>query len=269
MNNRTKIVIALGAAVLLAAPVAFAGHLRQVAVQDRTVVSGHTVFVSVRQFDPDIAAIAGMVEQKVVWFNGAIIFNTFKGGFALGVEDDACDPRRGQDFRFIDQDLSYIDPNGQPHVVTHYTYRCAEANPLATLLNNTTLEDGLIHPQLIPLLHFREDVWVTPTHAIIVDPTIVDEYNFALAVDTSLFDENPRGDTAHDGTGGDSTDEIKDGDSFDPATGRHTPDPAGSPYNQPHEHNTASVDLYFARKDPGGGASSVCSTAQCMENLGL
>jgi hypothetical protein len=280
MNTRNKIFVALAATMVIAAPLALAGH-EGYGPTARDVVTGHTVFVDDRGFDENIAAIAGITERKVVWFNGATIFDTTTRGFVIAVEADSsefpdlwsCDPRDGIDFEFVDQDMTFVDPNGQHHVVTHYTYRCqgTPPAPLSDLADGTALEEGL---EGTPL-QFRNHAWVTYNHQKIDDPTVMDEYNFALAVDTREFNRlldqddrtrnrNPPCDHTnpnfcHDGTGGDNTDEIKDGNSKNPDTGLHTPDNPNSTYNREHGHNVAEVDLTFKRSDPGAGQSTGCA----------
>lgn len=271
MNTRNKILVALAVTLVTAAPLALASDYGPEA---RDVVTGHTVFVDDRGFDENIAAIAGITERKVVWFNGLTIFDTTTAGFVIAVEAEAtedvdlwnCNPKDGKDFEFVDQDMTFIDPNGQHHVVTHYTYRCGGTppQPLADLAsqNETALEPGIPNTPL----QFRNDAWVTYNHAKINDPTVMDEYNFALAVETEKMDRtrnksppcNAGAGFCHDGSGGDNPDDVKHGDSDFNGTS-HTPDPAGSVYNKPHGHNVAEVDLHFQKSDPGAGQSTGCA----------
>lgn len=244
-----KMWIALAIALLMAVPGSvLASHL--VAGNPETVVTGHTTLASnifvIRDRPTDFAAIAGLAvalrrNECVVWFNGVVIFDgtgTDGGGplatnaadpcgkiaaefLIFAVESGDCDPRTADSAVFV-RDLSFTDPNGQPHKVSEIKYTCHFEGlvPVASPQSkdeDPTLSDGqnptfnVLGIQLINET-FEEYVWATATHAIITDPTLNDllcatpvgtsgqtqnfcVYNFALVVDSCNDDPKPFGNT--------------------------------------------------------------------------
>jgi hypothetical protein len=237
--NKKALVILLGG--FLALPMAAAAST----LEQQNVVSGHTVYADMSGFDENIAAIAGLAESRVVWFNGRTIMSTLGEGFIYAVESGTrCSPLNGQNFTFRGYELSFLDPNDQGHIVAHYTYRCpggllTPAQPVTDLLGLT----GLNH------------VWVTATHARVFDAPITPGdagrlYNFALAVDTSRMTTD---EVEHSAEGGRTTSEINRGQSYCPEE-----DAAACTGGQDYgdtTHNTAKVDLFFSRVDKGQGAA--------------
>ncbi len=238
----TKIIAAIVAG-LVALPMAAAAS-----TLTEDVVTGHTVYANMGGFDPDVALIAGIVENKVVWFNGVTVLSTLGSGYVYAVEEDQCSPLTGTNYTFLDYRISYRDPNNIPHIVAHYDYECATTT--TSLLDSLTGNDD------------KEHVWITLTHDRLVDPAVLTGfnnagrvYNFGTGVDTSFFDD--RGDTEHTGYGGSTPDEVNDGDSYCPPEDDHVCNGGnvdGEDYgehDESHEHNTGSVDLYFSKSDKG------------------
>ncbi|MBW3582412.1 MAG: hypothetical protein KY455_04865 [Euryarchaeota archaeon] len=222
-------------------------------LQDKTVVTGHTVYANMGGFDPDVALIAGIVESKVVWFNGMTVLNTVQDGFIYTVAKGQCDPRDGENFEFQDYKIAFRDPNNVTHIIAHYTYSCGSG------LKTETVLDGYLG------LNETKHVWVTPTHARVQDPPIqaFDPgriYNFATGIDTwyyksgNLLLGGGRGTTTHEGTGGGTTDEVNNGDSYCASESDHVCNGSSglkAGEDTLHEHNTFEVDLYYDKEDRG------------------
>lgn len=239
MNSKLIAIIVAGVVGL---PMAAAAST----IEDQNVVTGHTVYADMSGFDPNIALIAGLVESKVVWFNGVTVFNSLGDGYVYATEAGQCSPLKGQDFVFQDYDLSFRDPNNFAHIVAHYTYKCAGLGNFGT----DTVADTLLG------LNETKHVWITLTHQKQVDAPVAPNagssggrlYNFATGVDTSFFGE--RGTTEHDGMGGATPDSVNNGDSYCPTEEDHVCN-GGEKKGEDtlHDHNTGSVDLYFSKED--------------------
>lgn len=262
----------------------------------------------------DFAAAAGLARARrenvanecVVWFNGIVIFdgtptepcgeraNDTAALTVFAVEAGDCDPREATSAVFV-RDLSYTDPNGQVHKVSEIQYTCFFAGLLGALVPGSVpgdvpdsppssdgdplLSDGQ-NPATFGLLNetFTEFVWVTSTHADIVDPTLAAPppvsdppsatYNFALIIDTCAractdggpeprFDDTARGVTFHEACPA-SGDEIADGNSNGNKTSPNCADdhredkrnPNGNTdYDPEEDHLTAEADLFASSEN--------------------
>jgi hypothetical protein len=262
MNKKILTLVVVG---IVALPMAAAAST----LNNHNVVTGHTTYANMSGFDPDIAAIAGLAESKVVWFNGQTIFSTLGSGFVYAASSkNPCSPLQGTDYVFQGTNttsgysLSFIDPNNQSHIVAHYTYKCT-----AGLLDQPNYILSLVNPNI------RHHVWVTTTHAKLLDGPLVFQgnvdpgsdagrwYNFALAVDTGKFrDKSKDGSVEHDGTGGRTTDAINSGDSYcEPENDHVCNEGSINGEDDLHKHNSATVNLYFSKEDKGVGAALLTS----------
>lgn len=254
MNKKILTLIMVG---LVGLPMAAAAST----LQDQGVVTGHTTYANMGGFDENIAAIAGLAESKVVWFNGQTIFSSLGEGYVYAVKGGGCDPIDGVNYVFQDYNMSFIDPNNQSHIVGHYTYQCESAS------QESDPVDRIFGTAGMPATHH---VWITLTHAKLRDGPLTIKgdpapgsddgrwYNFALAVDTKKIGD--RGTEDHSGRGGRSSEEINSGDSYCETDGQYGDHVCneGSVEGEdtPHEHNTATVDLYFSKRDRGIGAAA-------------
>jgi len=251
MNKKALTFVIIG---LVGLPMAAAAST----FENHNVVTGHTTYANMGGFDPDIAAIAGLAESKVVWFNGMTIISSLGQGYVYAVDAEApCSPLDGFNYQFHDYNLTYVDPNNVSHIVAHYSYECLPGLPNSLLGG----DNETVH------------VWVTPTHQRETDGPLVFQgngdpnadrgriYNFALAVDTSLMDTRSEEDTHHFGSGGQTGYEVESGDSYCEAEDDHVCNGgqvAGE--DDPHDHNSAQVDLYFSQRDRGIGANSTAGS---------
>ncbi|HEV8359946.1 MAG TPA: hypothetical protein VGR28_05745 [Candidatus Thermoplasmatota archaeon] len=194
-----KLKIALAAA-LMVLPVAAAAE----PFAATPVVEGHTVFVRLAPEGSDLAAIAGSVECQVKWFDDQILFRVPAGTtgmcgdarFIYAYPGNAPDPRGNPTLERTDRMWDFTDPNGMPWHVVEYAYMQLQV----AVNQNLMLPDFL--GENITLEQFNYTAWVVEAGPSMHEPSINEDYNFVLLVDTSkVLLTQPDG-VAHDGTPG-------------------------------------------------------------------
>lgn len=177
-----KLKIALAAALMLLPAAAAAQPLT--AVQ---VVEGHTVFVHLTPDGSTLAAVAGSVECEVKWFNDAVLFRVPAGTtgmcgdhrFIYAYPAGAPDPRQNPTLQPTERVWDFIDPNGAPWHVVEYQYQQLQVQ----VNQNLGLPDFLGENMTLEQVNYT--AWVVEAGPSVYEPTLKEDYNFVLLVDTA------------------------------------------------------------------------------------
>ncbi len=230
------------------------------------VMTGHTSWMETStSYDGCLAGIAGLILQKVTWFNGQTLFETSSGTsedtwvyFTDGGldADERIDPTSEDLFR-SNETYEFEDPN-RDHTWTVKEYYVNKGLPGITGVDGSPgdQEPGLEQDRLYI---WAVNVSAQPFH----DSTIDQDYNFVGILNTCKFDEDPARTVEHD----DQNDHDKRGDEdpHDPKWQHDSNNPEGE-----HEHDVYTVDIWIggepslflgsellgsSDKDGGGDAS--------------
>ena len=231
-----KLKIALAAALVLLTPVAAATQ----PLSATQVVEGHTVFVQMSPQGSDLAAVAGSVQCQVLWFNDQVLFRVPAGSsglcgdarFVYAYPANAPDPRGNPTLKPTGLVWDFTDPNGASWHVAEYEYRQLQV----------TVNQNLIVPHFIgeniTIEQFNYTTWIVEAGPSTFEPTLNQDYNFVLLVDTAkVLMTEPDG-VYHDGTPGN----VGGGNSHDNTRlDRHT---------TPHHHDKSWVTLALGDAPP-------------------
>jgi hypothetical protein len=227
--------LALAAALTLV-PVATAAQ----PLGAQSVVEGHTVFAHLTPDGGDLAAVAGSVQCQVLWFNDQVLFRVPAGTtgmcgdarFVYAYPANAPDPRGNPTLNPTGRQWDFTDPNGAPWHVVEYDYR-----QLSVRVNqNLGLPDFV--GENITLEQFNYTAWIVESGAPIRDPTIDEDYNFVVLVDTSRILLTEHDALEHDGTPGG----VEQGNSHDNTR-------LGT-YSSSHKHDRSYVTLGLGDAPP-------------------
>jgi len=193
MNGK---LIALALAIL-ALPVAAAQPL-----STTSAVEGHTVFARVDPGGSSFAAIAGIVECQVVWFNNQVLFQVDPGTtgmcgdarYIYAYPSHAPDPRGNPTLESTGRMWDFSDPNGASWHVAEFRYQQLDVSVDQHLGLPDALPDGVGTDQAGFV------TWVVETGPRVYDPTLQDYYNFVTLVDTSKVVLGEPGDLPQGGT---------------------------------------------------------------------
>lgn len=235
-----KTKLALAAAIVLIPATAYAEPLGAT-----SVVEGHTVFVNLAPEGSDLAAIAGSVQCQVLWFNDQVLFRVPAGAsglcgdarFVYAYPGMAPDPRGNPTLRPTGRVWDFADPNGAPWHVVEYGYKQLEV----TVNQYLGLPDFLVENVTVGQLDYT--AWVVEAGPAVHDPTLNQDYNFVLLVDTGKIVLTQEEGIEHDGTPGD----IASGNSHD-ATDLTKPQ-----FRWPHQHDQSWVTLALGDTPPMWG----------------
>lgn len=232
--------IALAAALVLVPATAIAEP-----IGTTPIVEGHTIFVNLAPEGSDLAAIAGSVECQVLWFDDQILFQVPVGesglcgdaNFVYAYPGTAPDPRGNPTLKPTGMVWDFVDPNGAPWHVAEYTYKQLEV----TVNQYLGLPDFLVENVTVGQMDYY--AWVVEAGPSIRDPTVNQDYNFVLLVDTSKILLTQEDGVEHDGTPGG----VADGNSHD-ATDLTKPQ-----FPWPHQHDKSWVTISLGDTPPMWG----------------
>lgn len=138
-------------------------------------VSGRMILFDLTQYDPDLAAVAGLAEGKSSWFNGVVVLDKESDGWVYAVPKGSDDPT-GKNLYPTGQHYNFTDDNGASWNVQEWVYIDAEevqymlGNQLAT--ERRTVE--------VP-------VWTVKTGDATTDALSGQRYNFVVVVDVTFL----------------------------------------------------------------------------------
>lgn len=230
--------IALAAALMVLPPTAIAAE----PFGTTSVVEGHTVFVSLTPEGSDLAAVAGDVQCQVLWFNDQVLFRVPVGtsglcgdaAFVYAYPSAAPDPRGNPTLKPTGRAWDFSDPNGAPWHVVEYGYKQVQVS----VEQHLGLPDFLV--ENVTISQFDYLTWVVEAGPPVRDPTLNQDYNFVLLVDTSKILLTQEDAEVHDGTPGN----VAGGNSHD-ATDLTRPQ-----YRYPHQHDQSWVSLGLGHAPP-------------------
>lgn len=218
----------------LAAALALPGAAAAEPLSSVAVVEGHTVFVHLSPGGSDLAAIAGSVMCQVLWFNDQVLFRAPAGStglcgdarFVYAYPGNAPDPRGNPTLRPTGRTWDFADPNGAPWHVVEYEYKQLHVQVNQNLgLPNFVSEN-------ITIEQFNYTAWLVEVGPSVRDPTLNEDYNFVLLVDTGKVLLTERDATVHNGAG-------------EPALGN-----SHGPSDPPHRHDRSWVTLALGDTPP-------------------
>ncbi len=243
-TSRRNQVLSLLALALLTVPVI-------VPAQSVEVVTGHTVYVDMDSLDPCLAAVAGMVRSRVLWFDGSLLHErtNFDGdSYIYATQHGAPDPTHhmrweniteiedaGSKVLVTSQYYNFTDPNGIHWNVTEvYWEEGVRYNVSASAdgdsgqvsanyqeADNATAGTNRYYAWIVQIGKTTQDL-----HAGTADHEV---YNFVNLVNTCKFNEDAKNGSVN-----------------------HTNDPPGFEHDDnttyPHDHQTWDVDLYVGNE---------------------
>jgi len=107
LSRRQKAGLAVALAMLLWAPLGISHG-------DSTMVTGHSTFYNGDTYDPCLGSIAGIMRNRVMWFNDQVLAESYggKGTFIYVTEAGAPDPRDQPRVYSEGVFYDFVDPNG-------------------------------------------------------------------------------------------------------------------------------------------------------------
>ena len=184
LSQRQKALAAAALALLLWLP-------SGISTETQPVVTGHSTFYNGSGYDPCLASIAGIVRNRVMWFNDQVLVESYggKGSFVYITEHGARDPTDPNiklltDGTFYD----FVDPNGVHWHVEEDYYTVIHGG--ATVDPNTAPAQWVQQPSVD---QNKTYVWIvelaaSPIHDQFAGapdgPYYHDIYNFLVLVDT-------------------------------------------------------------------------------------
>lgn len=210
--------------------------------------TGHTEWIETStSYDGCLAGIAGLVLQKVTWFNGQTLFETSSGTsedtwiyFTDGKLDDKVDPT-DEDLIRSNETYEFEDPN-RDHTWTvkeYYSFR----DDLGSALGGDEPDVKRVHIWAV-------NVSAQPFH----DSTIEQDYNFVGILNTCKFDSNGQETKPHDDQA--DQDSKEDNDPEDPKWQHDSSNTEGE-----HTHKEFLVDIWI------GGEPSLVPGSETLSDL--
>lgn len=225
-------------------------------VTQNKVMTGHTSWIETStSYDGCLAGIAGLVLQKVTWFNGQTLFETSSGTsedtwiyFTDGGldADERIDPT-SEDLIRSNETYEFEDPNrDHTWTVKEYYFQDIRVDGGGAGLGDA--EPPSVQDE--PIYVWAVNVSAQPFH----DSTIDQDYNFVGILNTCKFDSKGQETEAHDDQA--DQDSKEDNDPEDPKWQHDSSNTEGE-----HTHKEFLVDIWI------GGEPSLVPGSETLSDL--
>lgn len=237
LSRRHQAGLAVAMALLLVVPMG-------ISQAEQTMVTGHSTFYNGATYDPCMASIAGIIRNRVMWFDDTVLVESYggRGTFMYVTERGAPDPRSFSKLYTEGVFYDFVDPNG-----AHW--RVEEAFYNVTISEYASVNEGpsgVPTPTALQVSGERTYVWIVELAATPIydefaggdDHTI---YNFLVLADTCKM----RSENAQPGKTGEADPRYNvshaDSSVLDAENGHEN----GA---APHSHEAKMADLWVGKR---------------------